>query len=230
MSTEPTSTDPLRTEITVRGSFEHFAAPERGTVHATVGFEGPSIQPVFERTVRALDLVRSTVQPLHDPEQGPVTWWNTQEVRTWANRPWNQDGKRLPLVHHASVGLEVKFREFAALSRWLSGHVENTEGFTLSRVAWALTEAHRIELEQDARTRAVRDARTRAQHYADALDLGPVRPVAIADTGMLGSNGAQGEAPVAFARAAAGPGGNEPTLAPADISVRAAVEARFVAG
>ncbi|WP_141012544.1 SIMPL domain-containing protein [Nocardioides sambongensis] len=221
----------MTTEITVRGSFEHFCAPERGTVHATVSFEGPAIQPVFERTVRALDLVRSTVQPLHDPGQGPVTWWNTQEIRTWANRPWNKDGKRLPLVHHASVGLEVKFRDFAVLSRWLSGHVEGTEGFTLGRVVWALTEARRVELEQDARTRAVRDARTRAQHYADALELGPLRPVALADTGMLGTGTGPGEGPVAFARgAAAGAGGSDPDLVPADVKVRADVEARFTTG
>lgn len=219
------------TEITVRGSFEHFCPAERATVHADVGFEGPAIQPVFDRTVRALEVVRASVAALHDPDRGPVTWWSAQEVRTWARRPWNNQGKQLPLVHHARVGLQVKFRDFAELSRWLGVHVETTDGFSLGSVDWALTAVRREELQRDARTRAVRDARTRAQQYADALDLGTVHPVAIADTGML-ARAAETAAPVAFARGAAGGGGgsSEPALVPEDIGVSAEVEARFVAG
>lgn len=222
------------TEITVRGAFEHFCPPERGTVHARIGCEGPAMKPVFERTVAALDTVRSSIAALADPDRGPVTWWSTQQIRTWSHRPWHKDGKQLPLVHHAAVGVEVKFNDFAALSRWVGDHVERTDGFTLDRVAWTLTEVRRNELQKDARTRAVLDARIRAQHYADALDLGPVRPTAIADVGLLGDTGPGGaEQPVAFARGAAGGGnggGNGAELVPADISVKAEVEARFAAG
>ena len=46
-----------------------------------------------------------------------------EQLRTWSNRPWNSDGKQLPLVHHASVGIEVKFRDFGVLSRWVGEHV-----------------------------------------------------------------------------------------------------------
>jgi len=37
---------------------------------------------------------------------------------------------KLPLVHHARVGIEVKFRDFAALSDWVGEHVTNTGGST----------------------------------------------------------------------------------------------------
>ena len=221
----------MTTEITVRGSFSAFQPPERATARATLGFEGPKMQPVYERVVRDLEAVKVTVAELHDPKRGPVTWWSTKHVATWSHRPWNQEGKQLPLVHHASVGIEVKFRDFGALTRWVGRHAEHTAGFTLDGVEWALTEARKKELARDARARAVQDAATRAQEYADALGLGAVRPVALADAGMLGEGlHPQAQAAMAFARgAAAKDSGGELALSPDDIEVTAVVDARFVA-
>lgn len=222
----------MPTEVTVRGSFTAFHPPERATVRATIGFEGPAPQPVHDHVVRELETLRASVEQMHDPQHGAVTWWSTQQVRTWANRPWNKDGKQLPLVHHARVGVEVKFRDFARLGQWVSQHVAGTAGFSLDGVTWALTEDKRADLQRTVRTRAVQDAARRAQEYADALGLGPLRPVALADAGMLG----QGLDPhhvgaVAFARGAAGSaGGGELQLVPEDIEVSSQVDARFVAG
>jgi uncharacterized protein len=222
----------MTTEITVRGSFSAFEPPERGTVQARLGFEGPEMQPVYDLVVRELEAVQASVAPLHDPERGPVTWWSTQHVRTWADRPWNQDGKQLPLVHHASVGVHVKFRDFGELTRWVGRHVEHTTGFGVDGVRWALTEAHRDELARRVRSLAVQDAAARAQEYADALGLGPVRAVALADAGML----SQGLHPAAAAESAylrAGKAADSDAplaLAPEDIEVSAVVDARFVAG
>ena len=223
----------MTTEITVRGSYSAFQPPERATVRATLGFEGPQPQPVYERVVRDLEAVKASIAPIHHPDQGPVTWWSTQHVRTWANRPWNQDGKQLPLVHHASVGVEVKFRDFGELSRWVGRHVEGTTGFSLDGVVWALTEARKHELARQVRARAVQDAATRAQEYADALGLGPVRALALADAGMLGNGlhpmsvGAE----AAYQRASKDmDGAAELALSPEDIEVTAVVDGRFVAG
>jgi hypothetical protein len=221
------------TEITVRGTFSAFQPPERGTVHATLGYEGPSMQPVYDRVARDLAAVKASIAPLEDAEHGQVTWWSTQDVRTWSNRPWHKDGKQLPLVHHASVGIQVKFRDFAALSRWVGRHVAETEGFALSRVEWALTAKRREALTTEVRTRAVEDAVSRAQLYADALGLGEIRPVAVADAGMLGPGvrPEDGAAKPQFMRAAAvGGGATEMELAPEDVEVSAVVDARFVVG
>lgn len=224
----------MTTEITVRGSYSAFQPPERATVRASLGFEGPQMQPVYDRVVRDLEAVKASIGEIHDPERGPVTWWSTQHVRTWADRPWNQDGKQLPLVHHASVGVHVKFRDFAVLTRWVAGHVEGTAGFSLEGVHWALTERLRHQLARDVRARAVRDAAERAQEYADALELGPVRAVALADAGMLG-NGLHpigGHAEAAFMRGGAAKDSDaaELALAPEDIEVAVVVDGRFVAG
>ena len=219
----------MSTEITVRGSFAAFERPERGTVHATIAYDGPAPEPVYGRVARDLEVVKSSIGRLDDKENGAVTWWSADQLRTWSNRPWNKDGKQLPLVHHASVDLEVKFRDFSALSRWVGEHVANTEGFRVARVEWALTAKRREALEKDVRARAVLDAVTRAQQYADALGLGQIRPVAIGDAGMLGTrpeSGPQG----ALMRAGAVGGAPEVELAPEHIEVSAEVDARFVVG
>jgi len=219
------------TEITVRGAYSAFLPPERGTVVATLGYEGPAMERVYEQLTGDLARVRASIEALHDPAAGPVTWWSAEQVRTWSERPWNKDGKQLPLVHKARVGMEVKFSDFAVLGRWVGERVEDTPGLRVGTVRWALTEARRDALAKDARTRAVRDAQERAQQYADALGLGMVRPVALADAGMLGEGLApQGSGPVAYARAGAGGGTPDLQLVPEDIEVAARVDARFVAG
>ena len=221
----------MPTEITVRGTFTAFQAPERGTVHATIAFEGPAMEPVYDRVARDLEAVKTSVTPLKTGDHGPVTWWSAQQLRTWSTRPWNQDGIQLPLVHHASVGIEVKFRDFAALSRWVGQHVANTDGFSVSRVEWRLTSKRRTELQRQARTRAVEDAVIRAQQYADALGLGKIRPIAVADAGMLGDGlhpESGGRAAYMRAVSAAPDSGPDVELIPEDIEVSAAVDARFV--
>jgi uncharacterized protein len=223
----------MSTEITVRGSFAAFEPPERGTVHATLSGEGPKMQPVYDQVARDVEAVKESITPLHNPDQGPVTWWAAQQLRTWSTRPWNKDGKRLPLVHHAAVAVEVKFLDFTALSRWVGEHVASTAGFRVSGVEWALTEKRKEELQREVRTAAVRDAVARAQQYADALGLGEIRPVAVADAGMLSPGPRPDAGPtVGYARLAAASSGGAPDveLLPEDIEVSATVDARFVVG
>ena len=217
----------MSTEITVRGSFSAFRPAERGTVHTTVAYEGPDMEPVYARVATDLSELKSSAIALE--EQGAVTWWSADQLRTWSTRPWNNEGKQLPLVHHASVGVEVKFRDFAALSRWVGQHVAEIDGFRMSRVEWALTEKQRETLLADVRTRAVHDAVTRAQQYADALGLGALSPVAVADAGMLNTTPEAAPQP-AFLRATAAGSGPSVELVPEHIEVSATVDARFVTG
>jgi len=223
----------MPTEITVRGTFSAFQAPERGTVHAMISYEGPQMQPVYEQVARDLDAVQASLDFLKSADSEPVTWWSTQQLRTTSRRPWNQDGVQLPLVHAASVNVEAKFQDFTELSRWVGTHISETPGFRVARVEWALTVQRRDELRQQVRARAVLDAAVRAQQYADALGLGKIRPVAIADAGMLEAHlrpETGGGGSHARALAATTAGAPEMELMPEDIEVAAAVDARFVVG
>lgn len=225
----------MATEITVRGSFSAFHPPERGIVHATIAFEGAAMEPVYERVAADLEALRATIEPLKS-DYGPITWWSAEQLRTWSARPSGQgrhyDPKQLPLVHHASVGVRVKFSDFSVLSRWVAQHVVDSDGFRVSRVDWALTDNRRDDMRRAVRTQAVQDAITRAQQYADALGVGKVRPVAVADAGLL-TPGLHPDGVFGGAyRQAAGLASSSPAeieLVLEDIEITASVDARFVA-
>lgn len=222
----------MPTEISVHGDATALEPPERGVVHATVAYEGPEMEPVYERVARDVESVKQSVDALKTAESGAVTRWSARTIRTWSTRPWNDKGKQLPLVHHAKVELEVEFRDFTALSRWLASHIDGTVGLHVSYVQWTLTTERREELLKRVRTEAVKDAARRAQQYADALGLGDVRPVAIADTGLLGTGARGGGEREIGLMAAPRSIGSAPEIEfePEDITVSATVDARFLVG
>ena len=222
----------MPTEITVHGAATAHEPPERGIVHATVAYEGPDMEPVYERVARDVEAVKQSVDALRSGENGAVTRWSAQTIRTWSTRPWNEKGKQLPLVHHARVELEVEFGDFTALSRWLAAHIDATPGVHVSHVQWTLTTERREELLKQVRTEAVKDAARRAQQYADALELGDVRPIAIADSGLLGTGSRTGGEREIGLMAAPRSVGSAPEIEfePQDIKVSATVDARFVVG
>lgn len=221
------------TVITVRGRFEAHHPPERATVRLTVGHEGPDKGQVYAATAEGANRLAGQIRPLVDPTgHGPATWWSAGRLATWAHRPWNTEGRQLPLVFHARVEMTVKFRDFDALARFVDS-VGSAPGVAVTDIDWALTEDRRLTLEREARRRAVEDARARAGDYAEAAGLAEVEVVAVADAGMLGDPTGGGPGPVggvAFARTASAPagGGAEAApLQPEDITVTATVDARF---
>lgn len=216
-------------EVTVHGSFTAYQRPERAVVRATLALEADSADRVQARAAESQQALTALITPLHDPDRGPVTWWSSDQVRTWAQRPWNQDGVQLPLVHHARVAYQVKFSDFSGLGRFLSA-AGAVPGFVVDGLEWALTVKRQDELVAQVRAEAVREAREKAQAYADAAGLGPVRVVAVADAGMLGEGlHPTGPAPAGMARLAAAGGGPELSFAPQDVAVSAEVHARFAA-
>lgn len=220
-----------QTIITVHGEYEVHHPAERGVVSLTIGFEGPDRTDVLRATTDLHSRVSDAIRAIVDSANGPVTWWSSDQTRVWGQRPWNQDGKQLPLVHHGSAEFSVKFSDFARLGTWLA-EVSTWEGVTVSGVDWALTEAKRQELTQEARRRAVESAVAKATVYATSLGLGEVRPIAVSDPGMLGDSiqGSPGGA-VGFARmsAKADTSGGTIDLKPEDITISAQVDARFTA-
>lgn len=221
-----------QTEITVRGRFRAARQPELGTVHARVHIEGPDPERVYAAVADRIRTVMTSVSALQEDEHGPVTWHSVPGVRTWAVRPWTHEGRQLPLVHHAAAQLKIRFSDVSALSAWLRAQA-SVDGFRTDRVEWALSEAHERTLTEEVRAAAVLDARDKAQAYADALGLGPVRVLAIADVGMLGPGPhplfGDSAYPVSeMMRDEAHDGAVE--LVPGDIEVTAAVDVKFLAG
>ena len=219
------------TTITVQGRFSAFYPAERATVTISVHHEASKRQPAFDATVAAAEVVRSTIQALHSPADGPITWWASDTVQVWNEKPWNNEGKQLPPVFHARVGFTAKFSDFAALARWIEA-VSTSDSVSVGSIDWALTEARKTGITAEVRSRAVKDAVAKASVYAQSIGLGSVVAVAIADPGMLGDQvRGNGPAEASFMRAKSVGGGSEPSLSlkPEDIEVSAVVDARFLA-
>jgi uncharacterized protein YggE len=220
------------TTITVQGRFSAFYPAERATVEVAVHHEAGRRQAAFDATTKAAAVVRTAIEALHDPAAGPVTWWASDSVQVWNEKPWNTDGKQLPPVFHARVTFTAKFSDFAALARWIES-VSSVDSVTVSSISWALTEARTTGVTAEVRSRAVKDAVAKASVYAQSIGLGTVTAVAIADPGMLGDQvHGNGPAEAGFLRATKmSGGGSEPALSlkPEDIEVSAVVDARFIA-
>ncbi|BDV30936.1 SIMPL domain-containing protein [Microbacterium terricola] len=213
--------------ITVRGEHRAFVAPEEAVAHLSVRAEGPDRGDVVERiAVLALPLREDLTAR---EEAGALADWSSQRVSVWADRPWNQDGKRLAPVHYASVEVSATFTDFAALSWWLSDVAER-EGVQIDGVLWRLTPDTAARIEAEVAAQAVQVAVARATAFAGAIGLAAVEPTEIADLGLLSrADAAAPEMRMAKAFAADAMAGGAPVMEfqPEDIEVTAAVEARF---
>ena len=222
------------TVITVQGSSSIRHAPERATVSVAVSHDGAARDKVFAETTTAAESITTALRGMLDAASGPVVTWSSDRVAVWSDRPWNNDGKRLPLVFHATIGVRATFSDFEALARW----VESTaaiSGANVGSIEWELTDDTRDALLTEARTKAVQDAAAKALVYAQAAELTAVTATAIADPGLLGSPDGSpqpfGGAPAAPRMFAAKAMSDSAPLAftPQELEVAAQVDARFLA-
>jgi len=220
------------TIITVRGEFSAFYPAERATLWANVAFDGPERAAVLAQATSVAASVRDSISALHNSTDGPVTWWSSDSIRIWSDRPWSQTGEQLALVFHAAIGFRIKFSDFSALVAWVESTTQ-LNGVSIDSIDWALTEATRNAVTTEVRSRSVKDAVTKATVFAQSIGLGSVTAIALADPGMLGdqgngSSGGGAEYRSMKAMADAGSSG-QLQLKPEDIEVSSVVDARFTA-
>src|SRR4051812_36182226 len=156
---------PMPTTTAVTGESQAHQDAERGTGRLSVGFEGPAREDVLERSARLHDDVGRRLGALHDPVAGPVTSWSSDQLRVWGQRPWNQEGKQLPVVYYAAAGVAATFADFTVLSSWLT-QISLVDGITVDGVTWDLTEATRAAVTERTRRGAVAAAVAKATVYA----------------------------------------------------------------
>jgi len=215
--------------ITVAGHERLRHDPERARVRIGVGFEGSKRDSVLAATRAAHESLTGSLDSLLDEHAGPVITWHSEDIRVWGQRPWSQDGTRLPVEFHSAVFVDAEFDDFEALSEWIDV-VAIREGIAVDGIDWMLSEATRLDLEATARRGAVVDAVTKAREYAAALGLGEPAPLSISDAGLLDDPSApQARAPMMMAMAKSAPAGGGMELRPSAIEVEASVHARFSA-
>lgn len=219
--------------ITVQGTHTSWYDAERATVEISAALDGPKRDDVFARATTAAAAVTALITPQFDKDAGPITWWSSDRVNVWSERPWNNDGKRLALVYHATIGVRAKFNDFDALGRFVE-QLAVMDGINVGGISWDLTDERRIAVTDEVRSDAITDAVQKAATYAAAAGLGTPVVTAVADPGMLGDGSGGGVGPagayekMAFRSQAMDAGGGAPlTLSPEQIQVSSSVDVRF---
>lgn len=215
-------------DINVRGSAEQRYPAERAIVSMAAAVEGPDRQQVFQDAVAIHEPLGSQLREL--VELRAVGPWSSDQVRVFSHRPWEADGKRGAMVHVARVQVEAEFTDFERLSGFLD-YWSGRDGVEIGSIAWDVGLKNRRSYEAEVRKAAVDDAVAKAQSYANAVRRGKVVAVQLADPGML-TTGAESDALPLMAKAGfaeSSDGGPHLELTPAEIVIRAQVDARFVA-
>ncbi|WP_022890540.1 SIMPL domain-containing protein [Agromyces italicus] len=219
----------MATVIAVRGTAEERIDPELGAVALTVGVSEPDRDTALARTTEARERLIAEIRELEDA--GLLDTWSAGQLRVWSHRPWNNEGKHLPLVHQTSAEVEIVFTHLERLGEWVSG-ASIGEAVAIGGIDWRLTDASRRRVQELAQRAAVADALEKARVYASALGLGAPVPVELADTGLLTARPVpqpRGERMFAMAASADTAGGSAAEFAPAKLVIEASVEARFEA-
>jgi uncharacterized protein YggE len=217
------------TVITVQGEFTASYPAERAVVGVSVHVQGPDKSRAFAAASASAESVTTMLEAFAHSRK--VTSWSADRVQVWSEKPWNNEGKQLPPVEHASVGITARFADFEALATWLDVIVA-VEGITVDGLSWELTDSTLTTALTNVRSRAVQDAVAKATVYAHSIRLSTVTPTALADPGMLDGQSAPGPQPptaMRMMKADAAVGSPGLSLTPAAIEVRAAVDARFAA-
>jgi len=219
----------MATVIAVRGNAEERTDPELAAVTLTVGVSEPERDTALARTAQLRERVIAEIRDLD--AAGALDSWAAGQLRIWSHRPWNNEGRQLPLVHQTSSEIEIVFTDLDRLGEWVS-RVADAEGVDLNGVDWRLTEPTRRRVQELAQRAAVADAVAKALVYASALGLGTPTPVELADTGLLTAQPAPPAPRVGmkFAMASLDGGGADGAgteFAPAELVVEASVDARF---
>lgn len=215
--------------ITVRGEHEARIAPERATIRVSVRADGPERATVVDRALRLAEPLRAGLTERKDA--GTLIDWSSKNLSVRAERPWNNEGKRLAPVYYASVDFTATFAAASELSIWVSD-VSAWEGVEVGWVNWHLTVETTNSVEREVAAEAVRAAVNRAEAYALALGRSGVVPLEIADVGLISAGAPAPQAPSMKARAAGFDMIQESasmSYEPDEIVISATVEARFLA-
>lgn len=209
--------------------------PERGTLRLSVGCESDNQEIALRDCTNAVNTIRQAIDELAARNPSPITWFAVLPIRTRGWRPWNKDGKTMPMRYAASAEIKVKFCDFTALAKFANTH-GGARYVKLEGVEWAFTEVTKTRLKQQVLTEAVQDAVARATQIANAAGAGQVTALEISDPGLLsgihGSTSAVAGAPGMTMRGAAASAGADAEaldLAPEDVELTAVVHARFTA-
>ena len=216
-------------QITVVGHAHASFPPERATLRMRLGVEGSDKQAALEHTTFLVQGFATVVDQLKDMDPSPTTWSSVAPIGTRSWRPWSQDGTVLPTRHSADCAVQLKFRDFHALARFID-QWGGRSGVSVDGVEWSLTQDRQRMEEDNVLAEAVVQAHTRATTMAHAAGEQSVRFLELADEGLLAENLDSSASPRmmgAALRMGSAPDSDGITIEPEDVELDVTVHARF---
>lgn len=217
-------------EITVRAAAQGRRVPEIAVLTVRASHESGHQQEASSAAHTLMKQLADQVRQIQSERPEIVDRLVISPVGTRSWRPWNNEGRQLPLRHESSGQVQIALTDFDLVAR-LTQEWSAVEGLNLGAPRWELTDDSQRELEAEVTTEAVRMCRQRAQVMAEASDCHEVTPLQVADTGLLERPNAEAmPAPgVMMARSGAAADSADAgfDLSPREITVRVQVEARY---
>lgn len=179
------------TKISVQGEAIIPKQAERAVLDVGVSAQGANKAWVTEQVTTAAKHLRDLLSSMSASDESEaasacvaIAHWNMNSLRTQTTHPttWTNNGQMNSEVpeHTASVTFNIRVRDFAALGSLATKLVGMTH-VKINNVSWILTEPTKRSFDSELRKLAAKDSRRRAEDYADALELGQVRPVEVSE-------------------------------------------------
>lgn len=213
--------------ITVVGHARASFPPERATLRMRLGVEGSDKHAAMDHTTTLVQAFTAAVEQMKELTPSPTTWSAVAPIGTRSWRPWSE-GASLPVRHAAECIVQLTFRDFQALARFID-QWGGRNGVSIDSVAWSLTEPRREAEDERVLTQAVLQAHARATTMAHAAGEPGVRFLELADRGLLDGGAPEDVFPLHAVSLRAGGAGEDEgiTIAPEDVHLDVTVHARF---
>ncbi|MBO1031022.1 SIMPL domain-containing protein [Tessaracoccus sp. SD287] len=216
-------------EITVRAAAQGRRAPQIAVLDVRACHESDDQQQASHAAHQLMKNLSDQLRALQAQRPEIVDRLVVTAVSNRSWRPWNNEGKQLPMRHESSGRVRVALTDVAVVAELTQGW-SGVAGLTVEAPGWELTEQSQRDLEAEVTVDAVQRCRQRAEVMARASGFTEVVPLQVADTGLLDHPRDGGVEGAAMAMAAPSTAGGQDAgfdLSPRDIEVRVEVEARF---
>ena len=210
--------------INVTGSSTIHQPPEQAVLFFHAKSEGSSSDAVSKEVTATSNQLQQTFQELKSDSvaPAPVKAFSASSLRSWSERPRDQDGNPGERIHYAQLRFEATFRDFKKLGE-VAGRLSAYPNVAVSNIDWRLTDETKQELGSKTRKLAMKDAILKASDYAEVIGR-EVNPVEITDTESPGFPAARymamGACPMDDER-------EELDLTPQDVDLTSSIQVNF---
>ncbi|KAB5542908.1 hypothetical protein GE09DRAFT_231027 [Coniochaeta sp. 2T2.1] len=168
-----------RLEILVDGKASVFRKAERAYVRVTISSASTDQSQAFENAQSTVTTLTSQIRLLATKMEDGVTPHPSAAVTAFTVSPlstfsrFQRDDRgnlleRKPKEHTVSTSAEIIFRNMERLAE-ISAELATMQHLSITGTEWRLTEPTRLEIEREARIKAIKDAVQKAEDFAGVV-------------------------------------------------------------